>query len=180
MEAVRVNARLVRQAFLCVLLPASLFAQVGELKIDVKDPSGAAVSAKGMAVSLESGVRRAFETDAQGSSMLSGLPYGRYKVQISKEGFSAASVVIDLPEVTDIDTLVASIARLAREQNVLRAKGYLAVKGKPMRLLVQSVGERVRHQFDKPWGSAPRQSKLVVIGEQGDIDESAIKAGLGV
>jgi len=91
-----------------------------------------------------------------------------------------ASVVIDLPEVTDIDALVASIARLAREQTVLRAKGYLAVKGKPMRLLVQSVGERVRHQFDRPWGASPRQSKLVVIGEQGDIDESAIRSGLGV
>jgi cobalamin biosynthesis protein CobW len=91
-----------------------------------------------------------------------------------------ASVVIDLPEVGDIDVLVTSIARLAREQNVLRAKGYLAVKGKPMRLLVQSVGERVRHQFDKPWGAAPRRSKLVVIGEHGDIDEAAIKAGLGI
>jgi cobalamin biosynthesis protein CobW len=91
-----------------------------------------------------------------------------------------ASVVIDLPEVGDIDELVASIARLAREQNVLRAKGYLAVKGKPMRLLVQSVGERVRHQFDKPWGAVPRRSKLVVIGEYGDIDEAAIKAGLGI
>ncbi len=91
-----------------------------------------------------------------------------------------ASVVVDLPEVTDIDALVASIGRLAREQNVLRAKGFLAVKGKPMRLLVQSVGERVRHQFDQPWGASPRQSKLVVIGEQGDIDEQAIKAGLGI
>src|ERR1700749_3257043 len=91
-----------------------------------------------------------------------------------------ASVLIDLPEVTDIDALVASIGKLAREQSVLRAKGFLAVKGKPMRLLVQSVGERVRHQFDKPWGSAPRQSKLVVIGEQGDIDEQAIRVGLGV
>jgi cobalamin biosynthesis protein CobW len=91
-----------------------------------------------------------------------------------------ASVVIDMPEITDIDALAASIARLAREQNVLRAKGYLAVKGKPMRLLVQSVGERVRHQFDKPWGTSPRQSKLVVIGEQGDIDEQAIRAGLGI
>jgi cobalamin biosynthesis protein CobW len=91
-----------------------------------------------------------------------------------------ASVVIDMPEITDIDALAASISRLAREQNVLRAKGYLAVKGKPMRLLVQSVGERVRHQFDKPWGTSPRRSKLVVIGEQGDIDERAIRAGLGV
>ncbi|NEV02655.1 cobalamin biosynthesis protein CobW [Bradyrhizobium uaiense] len=90
------------------------------------------------------------------------------------------SVVIDLPEIVDIDALVASIKGLAREQNVLRAKGYIAVEGKPMRLLVQSVGERVRHQFDMPWGGRPRQSKLVVIGEHGDIDEAAIKARLGV
>jgi cobalamin biosynthesis protein CobW len=91
-----------------------------------------------------------------------------------------ASVVVELPEVTDVDALVARIGRLAREQNVLRAKGFLAVKGKPMRLLVQSVGERVRHQFDKPWGASPRQSRLVVIGEHGDIDESAIRKGLGL
>ncbi|MBR0868876.1 cobalamin biosynthesis protein CobW [Bradyrhizobium tropiciagri] len=90
------------------------------------------------------------------------------------------SVVIDLPEIADVETLVASIKGLAREQNVLRAKGYIAVAGKPMRLLVQSVGERVRHQFDTPWGARPRQSKLVVIGEHGDIDEAAIRARLGV
>ncbi|QPF87242.1 cobalamin biosynthesis protein CobW [Bradyrhizobium genosp. L] len=90
------------------------------------------------------------------------------------------SVVINLPEIADVDALIASIKGLAREQNVLRAKGYIAVEGKPMRLLVQSVGERVRHQFDMPWGTRPRQSKLVVIGEHGDIDEAAIKARLGV
>ena len=91
-----------------------------------------------------------------------------------------ASVVVELPEIVDIDALLASIGRLAREQNVLRAKGFLPVKGKPLRLLVQSVGERVRHQFDRPWGASPRRSKLVVIGEHGDINEQAIKAGLGV
>jgi len=91
-----------------------------------------------------------------------------------------ASVVIDLPEVSDIDALVASVQRLAREQGVLRAKGYIAVAGKPMRLLLQAVGERVRHQYDTPWGARPRQSKLVLIGEQGDINESSLKAGLGV
>jgi cobalamin biosynthesis protein CobW len=91
-----------------------------------------------------------------------------------------ASVVIELPEITDIDALTRAVGRLAREQNVLRAKGYLAVAGKPMRLLLQAVGERVRHQFDRPWGAAPRCSKLVLIGEQGDIDEAAIRAGLGV
>jgi len=91
-----------------------------------------------------------------------------------------ASVVIDLPEISDIDALVASLQRLAREQGVLRAKGYIAVAGKPMRLLLQAVGERVRHQYDTPWGARPRQSKLVLIGEQGDINEATIRAGLGV
>ena len=91
-----------------------------------------------------------------------------------------ASLVVELPEVTDIDALIDAIGRLAREQNVLRAKGYLAVAGKPMRLLLQAVGERVRHQFDRPWGTAQRQSRLVLIGEQGGFDEAAIRAGLGI
>jgi cobalamin biosynthesis protein CobW len=91
-----------------------------------------------------------------------------------------ASVVIDLPEIVDVDALIASVQRLARDQNVLRAKGYVAVAGKPMRLLLQSVGERVWHQFDRPWGTRGRQSKLVVIGEHGDIDEVAIRAALGL
>ena len=91
-----------------------------------------------------------------------------------------ASIVIELPEISDLDGLVASVQRLAREQNVLRAKGYIAVAGKPMRLLLQAVGERVRHQFDSAWGARPRRSRLVLIGEQEDIDEVAIRAGLGV
>jgi len=100
--------------------------------------------------------------------------------EVEHEHVDSASVVIELPEIRDLDRLVASVQRLAREQNVLRAKGYIAVAGKPMRLLLQAVGERVRHQFDTAWGMWPRQSKLVVIGEHGDIDEAAIRAGLGV
>lgn len=91
-----------------------------------------------------------------------------------------ASVVIAFPEITDIEKLVADIRGIARDQNVLRAKGYVAVAGKPMRLLVQAVGERVRHQYDRPWGDAPRVSTLVVLGERGDIDETNIRAGLGL
>ncbi|MFN3280652.1 MAG: cobalamin biosynthesis protein CobW [Tabrizicola sp.] len=89
------------------------------------------------------------------------------------------SVVIDLPEVTDPEVLTVAIQRLAREQHILRVKGHVAVTGKPMRLLVQAVGERVRTQFDKPWGSAPRRSQLVVIAEHDDINEAAIRRVLG-
>ncbi|WP_372799912.1 cobalamin biosynthesis protein CobW [Paracoccus seriniphilus] len=85
------------------------------------------------------------------------------------------TVVIDLPEFDDPASVTAAVERLAREQNILRVKGHVAIAGKPMRLLVQAVGTRVRHQFDRPWGDLPRQSRLVVIAEHDHIDPDAIR-----
>ncbi|GHC62643.1 cobalamin biosynthesis protein CobW [Neogemmobacter tilapiae] len=85
------------------------------------------------------------------------------------------TVVIEMGEVAEPEALQAAIQRLAREQHVLRVKGYVAVTGKPLRMLVQAVGERVRAQYDRPWGADPRRTQLVVIGEHHDIDEAAIR-----
>ena len=89
------------------------------------------------------------------------------------------TVVIPMPEVEDVSALVSAIEKMAAEQNILRVKGYVAVAGKPMRLLVQAVGGRVRHQFDRPWGSDMRAGHLVVIAEHDDVDEPRIRAALG-
>ena len=43
--------------------------------------------------------------------------------------------------------------------------------------LVQAVGDRVRHQYDRPW-SGPRASRLVVIAEKGDLDPAQLRAAL--
>ena len=86
------------------------------------------------------------------------------------------SVVIDIPEIADPASLVARIEELARRKNILRVKGYAAVTGKPMRLLVQAVGARVRHQYDRFWAEGEaRQGRLVVIAEHDDIDAVAIR-----
>lgn len=89
------------------------------------------------------------------------------------------TIVVPMPEVDDVDALVASIERLANEQHILRVKGYVAVTGKPMRLLVQAVGSRVRHQFDRPWGADTRQGHLVVIAEHDHVDTAKIRDVLG-
>ncbi len=91
------------------------------------------------------------------------------------------TVVVELGEVADLPALVARIEAMARDLDILRVKGYVAVTGKPMRALVQAVGARVRHQFDRAWkpGEA-RRTQLVVIAEHDRIDEAAIKAALGV
>lgn len=89
------------------------------------------------------------------------------------------SVVIEIPEVSDPLELVARIEQLATAQNILRVKGYANVSGKPMRLLVQAVGARVRHQYDRPWGAnEPRVGRLVVIAEHDDVSTDAIRAVL--
>lgn len=86
------------------------------------------------------------------------------------------SAIIDLPILADPEIVAEAIRRLARERDILRVKGYLAIQDKPMRMLVQAVGDRVRMQYDRPWGDQPRRSQLVVIAEHDAIDPAAIQA----
>ena len=87
--------------------------------------------------------------------------------------------VVDIGAVADPDALVARLAKVAEDHDVLRIKGFVEVEKKPVRLLVQGVGTRFRHQFDRPWAAGePRASRLVVIGEKG-IDRAAITAAIG-
>lgn len=90
------------------------------------------------------------------------------------------TLMVDLDEVVDADALLLQLSRLATEMKTLRIKGYLAVQGKPMRLLVQAVGKRFRVQYDQPWGSEPRRSRLVIIAEHDDLDAARVKEILGV
>jgi cobalamin biosynthesis protein CobW len=88
------------------------------------------------------------------------------------------SFVVKLPETADPAILAGRIAALAEDQKVLRVKGFVAITGKPMRLLIQAVGPRVNHYYDRPWGVAePRQGSLVVIGLKG-LDREAVTKSL--
>ncbi|MBB4087006.1 cobalamin biosynthesis protein CobW [Sphingomonas carotinifaciens] len=89
------------------------------------------------------------------------------------------SIVVDLPEIATPDALAARIEALAASHDILRVKGYAAVSGKPMRLLVQAVGGRVRTQYDRPWrADEARATRLVVIAEHDRIDPPAIRTAL--
>jgi cobalamin biosynthesis protein CobW len=89
------------------------------------------------------------------------------------------SIVVEMGEVSDPQDLQDRIIKMARNRKILRVKGYVAVEGKPMRMLVQAVGERLRAQYDQPWGAQPRKTQLVVIAEHDDIDVAGIHADLG-
>jgi cobalamin biosynthesis protein CobW len=88
------------------------------------------------------------------------------------------SFVVPIGEIEDPSLLSARVASLAERFDVLRVKGFAAVTGKPMRLLLQAVGPRVSHQYDRPWTAAePREGRLVVIGLKG-LDRAAVTQAL--
>ncbi len=88
------------------------------------------------------------------------------------------SFVVPLPEVADPAVLAKRVAGLADVHNVFRVKGFAAVAGKPMRLLLQAVGARVSHQYDRAWtASDERQGRLVVIGLKG-LDRARVTRAL--
>ena len=86
--------------------------------------------------------------------------------------------VVPLPEVADPAALAKRVAGLADTHNVFRVKGFAAVAGKPMRLLLQAVGARVSHQYDRAWtASDERHGRLVVIGLKG-LDRAGVTRAL--
>jgi len=88
------------------------------------------------------------------------------------------SFVVPLPEVADPAALAKRVAGLADTHNVFRVKGFAAVAGKPMRLLVQAVGARVSQQYDRAWtASDGRHGRLVVIGLKG-LDRAGVTRAL--
>ena len=87
--------------------------------------------------------------------------------------------VLEIPAIAEPEAFLARLAEIAGRHDVLRAKGFLEVAGKPMRLLVQGVGQRFRREFDRPWRAGEaRRGRLVMIGEKG-VDRAAIAAALG-
>ena len=88
------------------------------------------------------------------------------------------SFVVPLKEIADPATLAARVTALAEKFDVLRVKGFAAVADKPLRLLLQAVGRRVTHQYDRPWAvDETREGRLVVIGLKG-LDRAAVTHAL--
>ncbi|MGH1330451.1 MAG: cobalamin biosynthesis protein CobW [Paracoccaceae bacterium] len=87
------------------------------------------------------------------------------------------SFVVTRGEIIDGAAFANQVSDVIRAHDILRLKGFVAIEGKPMRLTLQAVGPRVDTYFDQPFGTAPRETRLVVIGQAG-LDQAAITAAL--
>ncbi|MYF08978.1 MAG: cobalamin biosynthesis protein CobW [Rhodospirillaceae bacterium] len=85
---------------------------------------------------------------------------------------------VALGEIASPEAFADRLSQIAAAHDILRIKGFAAVAGKPMRLAVQGVGQRINHHYDRPWAvEESRETRLVVIGQTG-MDRRAITAAL--
>lgn len=88
--------------------------------------------------------------------------------------------IVDVPEVSSPDDLASRAKAVANAHDVLRVKGYAAIGGKPMRLLLQGVGARVDTRYERAWQpNEQRIGRLVVIGQKGLDRDSIVRTLTG-
>lgn len=75
------------------------------------------------------------------------------------------SFVLSFGEV-DGEKLQEILQQLLNKHNIYRAKGFAALPNKPMRQVIQAVGERIDVHFDRMWQpDEKRITSLVIIGK---------------
>ena len=88
------------------------------------------------------------------------------------------SFAVSLGEMQAPEDLLTRLTPVIAAHDILRVKGFAAIAGKGMRLIVQGVGGRVQHYYDRDWHEdETRDTRLVVIGQTG-LDRGAIAAAL--
>ncbi|WP_286395464.1 cobalamin biosynthesis protein CobW [Pseudanabaena mucicola] len=75
--------------------------------------------------------------------------------------------------------LLISLKQLVADQEIYRIKGFVNVPNKPMRMVLQGVGDRLETSYDRLWASdETRQTRLVFIGQ--GLERSTIESALSL
>jgi outer membrane receptor protein involved in Fe transport len=78
------------------------------------------MQAEGKLQGLATNVNRSFSTDSQGTYTFDNLPHGRYRLEVSREGFARQSVLIDIqPGVPGSRTVTMDLGTVAQRVEVL-------------------------------------------------------------
>jgi cobalamin biosynthesis protein CobW len=88
------------------------------------------------------------------------------------------SFIVTAGPVEDGNAFLGRLRGVIGLHDVLRVKGLIDLPRRDRRQVVQAVGDRLQHHFDRPWrADEERQTRLVVIGRKG-LDRAAITAAL--
>jgi hypothetical protein len=80
------------------LAAAAQFAQssTGELRLRITDPAGLPLESHAALVSEANGFAQAFDTDSDGVILAKRLPFGRYRLEVTRPGFATYTALVDI------------------------------------------------------------------------------------
>lgn len=77
------------------------------------------------------------------------------------------SVQLIVDQAFEPTALIEKLKELVQHQEIYRIKGFVDVPNKPMRMVLQGVGNRFDSFYDRLWlNDEPRQTRLVFIGRE--------------
>ena len=116
--------------FLRILLIAAVVAMRAnaQMRVEVKDPSGAAMEAAGTLTNLAGGVERWFKTNATGVYLFSDLPAGRYRLVVSRSGFATHAELVEIRAGTP-ETRLIGLSILPPQQSSIDVIGTMPLAG---------------------------------------------------
>lgn len=88
------------------------------------------------------------------------------------------SFVVKAPSIHDPKAFVEALKTIIADNDILRLKGFINVVGKPMRLVVQAVGQRIDYYFDRPWQKNERHESHLVVIALHEIDEEKVRKAI--
>ncbi|EAZ88948.1 cobalamin biosynthesis protein CobW [Crocosphaera chwakensis] len=87
------------------------------------------------------------------------------------------SVQITLEQAYEPKMLVKTLTKLVQDNEIYRIKGFVHVPNKPMRLVLQGVGDRFDSFYDRFWHEdETKQTRLVFIGRA--LNQESIKESI--
>lgn len=148
-------------AVLCLLAALSYAQNVGEIRLSVKDGTGASVQAVGTIEGLATGVHRDFKTDDKGLHSFTALPFGIYAINVKKDGFAPKSLRVEIrTEAPVIQPVMLAVA--AVETTVLVHEAETLLNPEFVSSAQFSGPDRLRTRAS----SAPGRSVIDIVNSQ--------------
>lgn len=78
----------------------------GSIRLQITDPAGAGLRARGSLVGLSNSVNLTTQSNSQGIWTANSLPFGRYRIDISRNGFGSKRIEVTINRIEPVDRIV--------------------------------------------------------------------------
>jgi len=143
----------------CPALPLAAQRQAGEVRLQVVDPAGDPLVAAVEIASQSNQVRRSGESDSRGRYIARELPFGPYRIQVSRAAFQTVELMLDVrSEVPQVRRVTLGVAPV---EAAVEVTGTLLDPAATSR--VSNIG---RETLDNRPAAAPARGVLSLVNTQ--------------